>query len=153
MRFLAVVVLALLSVGQASAQGFTGNTVFMAVQCDVGRFAETARQIGLDPRMKADVDFSWTVEKSTKVETSVGISSWFKWIVGGPTVKQSLSWEKIDDNHMKGHFNSHAKNTLGCRKNVLKVPLGIRDCLADNTNVLKMEPRRLATKGVLSKES
>jgi hypothetical protein len=45
MRFLALVVLALMSVGQASAQRFTGNTVFMAVQCDIGRFAETADQI------------------------------------------------------------------------------------------------------------
>jgi hypothetical protein len=137
MRFVAVFILVMMSIGQASAQRFTGNTVFMAVQCDVGRFAETAQQIDLDPRMRADIDFSWTVEKSTKVDASVGLSSWFKWLVGGPTVEQSLSWKKIDDNHMKGPFNIHEQNTAACQENVLKVPLGIHDCLADNTNVLK----------------
>jgi hypothetical protein len=137
MRFVAVVILALMSMGQASAQRFTGNTVFMAIQCDVGLFADTADKIGLDPRMKSDVDFSWTVEQSTKVETSLGVSGLIKSLIGGPTVKAAKSWKRIDDKHMRGTFNIHERNALACQKNVLKVPLGIRDCLSENTDVLK----------------
>ncbi len=137
MRFLAIATLLLMSLGQACAQRFTGNTVFMAVQCDIGRFAETASEIGLDPRMKADVDFSWSVDTSSKVETSWKISDLFRWLVGGPSVRASRQWQKIDDQHITGAFNVHEENTEACQKNVLEVPLGIRDCLTDNTEVLR----------------
>src|SRR4051812_44680614 len=71
MRFLTIIILALMSVGQAAAaEIFTNNTMFMRVQCEIGEFAKDAKSSGLDPAMKADVDFSWTVEKSTNVKAS-----------------------------------------------------------------------------------
>jgi hypothetical protein len=137
MRFLAVLALALMSVGQASAQRFTGNTVFMAVQCEIGRFAESSDDVGLDPAMKSDGEFSWTVENTAKAEASFSISDLVKWIAGGPTVKAARRWTKTDENLIKGTFNIHERNTEACKKNVLQVPLGIRDCLMENTEVLR----------------
>lgn len=137
MRFLAVATLVLMSISQASAQRFTGNTVFMAVQCDIGRFAETASHIGLDPQMKADIDFSWSVETSSKIETSWKISDLARWLVGGPSVRAARQWQKIDRNHIQGPFNIHEENTAACQNDVLKVPLGIGDCLTNNAEVLR----------------
>jgi hypothetical protein len=137
MRALAAAILVLTFAGEASAQRFTGNTVFMAVQCDIGRFAETAGQVGLDPGMKSDVEFSWQLETSTKVEASFKFSEVVKWLIGGPTVRAARSWKKLDDDRIKGTFNLHEKNTAACQKNVLQVPMGISDCLTENTEVLK----------------
>jgi hypothetical protein len=79
MRFVAIVGFALMQVGPAAANEiFTNNTMFMRVQCEIGEFAKDAEPFGLAPQMKADIDFSWMVEKSTKVE---GSGAW-GWLFG-----------------------------------------------------------------------
>ncbi len=137
MRLVSVIVLVLMSVGPAAAQIFTGNTVFMQVQCEIGQFAKDAGPVGLDPRMKADVDFSWTVETSTKVQGSVGISSLIKEMFGGVTVEQARTWLQKGTKHIDGTFNIHQGNIGACQQDRLKVNIGIHDCLVDNTEPLK----------------
>ncbi len=62
MRFPAIMFLAFISVEPAAAEElFTNNTMFMRVQCEIGEFAKDAKSADLDPAMKADIYFSWTV--------------------------------------------------------------------------------------------
>jgi hypothetical protein len=137
MRFLAIVVIALMSAGQAAADGiFTNNTMFMRVQCEIGEFAKDAKSFDLDPGMKADVDFSWTVEESTKAEGSGAINA-IKWLFGHVTVKQARGWEQKDKNEIVRPFNVHERNTEACQKGRLDVPLGIRECLLSSVDALK----------------
>ena len=138
MRFAAIVIIVLMSVaGQANAQIFTGNTVFMQVQCEIGQFAKDTESIGLDPAMKAGVDFSWTVETSTKVQASVGILSSIKELFGGVTVKQARNWLQKGTKSIAGTFNIHEGNLGACQPDRLQVDIGIHDCLMDSTDVLK----------------
>jgi hypothetical protein len=133
-RFLAVVVLALMSVGQAAAaEIFTNNTMFMRVQCEIGEFAKDTKSSGLALGMKADVNFSWTVEESTKAKASGGI----RWLFGRVTVKQARGWEQKSKSEIARPFNVHEKNAEACQNDRLKVPLGIRECLLGSVDALK----------------
>ena len=134
MRFLTIIILALMSVGQAAAaEIFTNNTMFMRVQCEIGEFAKDAKSSSLDPAMKADVNFSWTVEKSTNVKASGGI----KWLFGRVTVKQARGWAQTDKSKIARPFNIHEKNTEACQDDRLQIPLGIRECLFGSIIALK----------------
>jgi hypothetical protein len=134
MRFLAIVFLALISVGPAAADDlFTNNTMFMRVQCEIGEFAKDVKSADLDPAMKADIYFSWTVEESTKAKASGG----WHWLFGGATVEQARGWQNKDKNEIVRTFNIHEDNTEACQSNRLKVPLGIKECLMGSMDALK----------------
>ena len=137
MRLMAIVVLAIMSARQAAADDlFTNNTMYMRVQCEIGEFAKDAEPFGLAPNMKADVDFSWTVGHSTKVEGSGALSKVLA-LFGSVTVKQARGWQQEDKNEISRPFNIHEGNTLACQKDRLKVPLGIRECLMGSIDALK----------------
>ena len=134
MRFLAIVVLALMSVGQAAAaEIFTNNTMFMRVQCEIGEFARDAKSLGLDPAMKADVNFSWTVEEKTQVQAKGVIA----WLFGRVSVKQARGWEQKDKSEIARRFNLHERNAEACQNDRIKVLLGIRECLLGSIDALK----------------
>jgi hypothetical protein len=134
MRFAAIVFLALMSVEQAAAEElFTNNTMFMRVQCEIGEFAKDAKSADLDPAMKADIYFSWTVEESTKAKASGG----WRWLFGGATVEQARGWQNKDKNEIVRTFNIHEDNTEACQANRLNVPLGIKECLMGSIDALR----------------
>lgn len=134
MRFSAIVFLALMSVQPASADDlFTNNTMFMRVQCEIGEFAKDAKSADLEPAMKADVDFSWTVEQSGKAKASGG----WKWMFGGATVEQARGFQNKDKNQIARPFNIHEDNTEACQPDRLHVPLGIKECLMSSIDALK----------------
>jgi hypothetical protein len=140
MRFLLVLLFTIFFVGHASAQydRLTGNTVFMAIQCDVGRFGALAKQAGIDPAMKAHVVYTWTVEKSQKVTASAGLSAMIDWIIKGPSVEASVTWSRTDGNTIDGYFNITPGNKGACsRGDVPRVPVGIFDCLKGSTDPIK----------------
>ncbi len=134
MRFPAIMFLAFISVEPAAAEElFTNNTMFMRVQCEIGEFAKDAKSADLDPAMKADIYFSWTVEESTKAKASAG----WRWLFGGATVEQARGWQNKDKNEIVRTFNIHEDNTEACQTNRLKVPLGIKECLMGSIEALK----------------
>jgi hypothetical protein len=118
---------------------FTGNTVFQAIQCDVGRFGAYAADKGVDSKLKAHVTLTYTVEKSTKVDASAGIGpKAFKWLVAGPTVEVARTWTRTRKDTIDGAFNINEGNTQVCKKgDVPSVPVGIFACLRDSTDPLK----------------
>ena len=142
MRIAAVVLLSAFIADNASAQLFetdklTGNTVFMAIQCDIGRFSVPAAKAGIDQKMKASVMYSWEVEKSAKLAASVGITIIDR-ILEGPKVEASATWTKTDGNKLEGDFNINEGNTQACGARVRpRVPVGVYDCLVGNTMPLK----------------
>jgi hypothetical protein len=134
MRFFAIVFLALMSIEQAVADElFTNNTMFMRVQCEIGEFAKDAKSADLDPAMKADIYFSWTVEETKKAKASAG----WRWLFGGATVEQARGWQNKDKNEIVRTFNIHEDNTEACQGNRLKVPLGIKECLMGSIDALR----------------
>ena len=134
MRFSAIVLLALMSVQSAAADDlFTNNTMFMRVQCEIGAFAKEAKSADLEPAMKADVDFSWTVEQTAKAKASAG----WHWMFGGATVEQARGFQNKDKNQIARPFNIHEGNTEACQTDRLSVPLGIKECLMSSIDALK----------------
>jgi hypothetical protein len=133
MRFSAIVFLALMSVQSATADDlFTNNTMFMRVQCEIGAFAKDAKSADLEPTMKADVDFSWTVEQTAKAKASAG----WHWMFGGATVEQARGFQNKDKNQIARPFNIHEDNTEACQTDRLKVCLmSSIDALKAGTNV------------------
>ena len=133
-RFSAIVFLALMSVQSAAADDlFTNNTMFMRVQCEIGAFAKDAKSADLEPTMKADVDFSWTVEQTAKAKASAG----WHWMFGGATVEQARGFQNKDKNQIARPFNIHEGNTEACQTDRLNVPLGIKECLMSSIDALK----------------
>jgi hypothetical protein len=135
MRFSAIVFLALMSVQPAAAADdlFTNNTMFMRVQCEIGAFAKEAKSAALEPTMKADVDFSWTVEQTAKAKASAG----WHWMFGGATVEQARGFQNKDKNQIVRPFNIHEDNTEACQSDRLNVPLGIKECLMSSIDALR----------------
>ena len=103
----------------------TGNTVFMAIQCDVGRFGVVAKKSGIDPAMKAHVVYTYDVEQSQKVALLAGATI-VKWIVEGPKVEASKTWSHTDERTWDGAFNINQENRAACgAKSRPRVPVGI----------------------------
>jgi len=144
MRFLCAAFLFLLT-GSASAQTFqtdrlTGNTVFMAIQCDVGRFGKEAKMMGIDPSMKAHVKYSWKVEKAKKlsVKAEISLSKFLEWLTKGPNVEASIQWSRTNDDGIEGDFNIHEGNIEACNEKAKpRVPVGLWDCLTKNKLPIK----------------
>jgi hypothetical protein len=140
MKFVLVFLFTFICIGTASAQydRLTGNTVFQAIQCDVGRFGVTASKTGIDPKMQAHVVYSWTVEKSAKVTASFGLTAMVDWIVKGPSVETSLTWSRTDGRTIDGNFNINEGNREVCRRgDIPSVPVGIFECLKESTDIIK----------------
>ena len=140
MKILVVLIFNVLFAGSAFAQfdKFTGNTVFQAIQCDVGRFAAVASRAGIDPKMKAHVVYSFTVEKSQKVVASAGLVAAFNWLIKGPSVEASRTWSRTSKNTLEGNFNINEDNTGACKRgDVPSVPVGIFRCLRNSTIPIK----------------
>jgi hypothetical protein len=140
MRILVGFLFGFLFTTTASAQfdKFTGNTVFQAIQCDVGRFGAIAKRSGIDPRMKAHVVYSYTVEKSQKVAVSAGVTTIVSWLVKGPSVEVARTWTRTNKNTLDGTFNINEGNTDVCKKgNVPSVPVGVFECLKDSIDPIK----------------
>jgi hypothetical protein len=140
MRLFAAFIVMLVTVSNASAQfdKFTGNTVFQAIQCDVGRFGDLATKSGIDPTLKAHVTYNYTVEKSTKVDASAGLSQVFKRLVAGPSVEVAKTWTQTGKNTLDGNFNIHPGNMEVCKRgDIPAVPVGVYKCLKDSTIPLK----------------
>jgi hypothetical protein len=140
MKFILIVIFSVSFIQSAAAQfdKFTGNTVFQAIQCDAGRFGKYAIRKGVNPRMKAHVVYSYTVEKSQKVAASVGLSTILDFIVKGPSVEASRNWTRTDGNKMEGNFNINEGNTGACgRGDVPRVPVGIYVCFKEATDGIK----------------
>ena len=140
MKSLTGLLLSFLFISSASAQydRLTGNTIFQAIQCDVGRFGADAAKAGIDPQMKAHVVYSYTVEKSEKVIASARLSKMIGWIIKGPSVEASRSWSQTDGNTVDGNFNINRGNKEVCLAgNIPKVPVGIYECLRNATEPIK----------------
>lgn len=140
MKFVLIVIFSVSFIQSAAAQfdKFTGNTVFQAIQCDAGRFGKYAIEKGVDPRMKAHVVYSYTVEKSQKVAASIGLSRILEFVMSGPSVRASRSWTRTDGNKLEGNFNINEGNTAACGGgDVPRVPVGIYACFKEATDGIK----------------
>jgi hypothetical protein len=138
MRFLTALLVVVSSVGAASAQSvrFTGNTVFMAIQCDVGRFGIIAKKAGIDSGMQAHVKYSRSEDVSNKASAEVGLS--LAKIFQGPSVKASRTWERTDGRTIEGKFKISEGNTGACGPHQTpRVDVGVMECLKDATTPIK----------------
>lgn len=137
MRSILAVLFVCFAVSTADAQiaeidKFTGNTVFMAIQCDVGRLGSVAKAAKLDPGMKAQIKYAYTVDKSAKVEASLGVKV-VKWILEGPSVSAAATWARTEEDSLEGPFNINQGNLKACgKKNLPRIPVGIYDCFKDS---------------------
>jgi hypothetical protein len=141
MRLSAIFLVAFLSTGgSASAlDTLTGNTVYMAIQCDIGRFAAITEEMGLDPAMKAAVEISWSIEDSTGGKMTFGLQGLLrKGIFFGPSGKSAVSVKRIGRYAIKTSFNVHEGNTAACGpKGQPRTWVGVFECLSGNTDPLK----------------
>lgn len=137
MRNVLVVLFICFGISTADAQiatigKFTGNTVFMAIQCDMGRLGREAKAANLPADMKAQIKYSYSVEKSAKAELSLGIKI-VKWILEGPTVSAAATWTRTDEDNLEGPFNINRGNLKACdNKKRPRIPVGVYECFKDS---------------------
>jgi hypothetical protein len=140
MRAFAAILLSFLFIGNAHAQydRLTGNSVFLSIQCDMGKFAAVAAKAGLDQATKAHVSYSWTVEKSTKVSGSIGLAKFIEWIVKGPSLDASATWTRSSSDSIDGNLNINQGNATVCKPNKKSIVyVGIFDCFKDSAQAIK----------------
>jgi hypothetical protein len=143
MRRTAIFLVAFLSMGgNGSAQDniLTGNTVYQAIKCDIGRFAAIAEEMGLDPAMKAAIEISWSIKDSTGAEIAFGLQGVLKkfGISFGPTLKGAEKFERVGLYAIKGTFNVHEGNTKACgQKGLPQVWVGVFECLSGQVDPLR----------------
>jgi hypothetical protein len=118
MRLAALIFFALISQTAFAQQQIvmTGETVYKAIQCDVGRFAASGGK-GLDPKMKAHIKYTLTEEKVTKFSISAKLGEVLKGIVEGPGVEASHNRDVTDGDTTEDDFNVHELNKGACFKN------------------------------------